>query len=64
MNGSRNRRFASGTAGSNVAVGLTMVGLRPISSRWTWQPRLPELWLSEQERLRFRKTIHDLKKKV
>lgn len=27
---------------------LVTDGFRPVRSRWTWQPRLPELWLREQ----------------
>jgi hypothetical protein len=35
-------------------VGLEIAGFQPVRSRWTWQPRLPELWLREQEERRFR----------
>jgi hypothetical protein len=53
-----------GKDGLAGAAGLAIDGFCPVRSRWTWQPRLPELWLREQERLHFRETANDLKKKV
>ena len=56
------------TTGREGPTGILAVpvigGFQPVRSRWTWQLRLPELWLSEQERLRLRETISGLKKKV
>jgi len=36
------------------ATGLAIDGFNPVRSRWTWQPRLPELWLREHEGRQFR----------
>jgi hypothetical protein len=46
------------------ASGPVIDDFQPVRSRWVWQPRLPELWLHEQERLHFRETVHGRKKRV
>jgi hypothetical protein len=45
---------AVGPAG---AASLIIDGFQPVRSRWTWQPRLPELWLREHEGRQFREMI-------
>jgi hypothetical protein len=57
MNGSSARRSLSEAVGSAGAVSLTMGGLPPVSSRWTWQPVLPELWLREHEGRQLREML-------
>ena len=37
---------------------------QPVRSRWTWQPRLPELWLRVQEGHHFRMMIEQQKEEV
>jgi|GEM_PF-2527103 len=46
------------------AAGLETGGFLPVRSRWTWQPRLPELWLREQEGRRFREMTEAPEKEV
>ena len=48
--------------GSSGAAGLVIGAFKPLRSRWTWQPRLPELWLHEHERSRFREMTGKQKK--
>jgi hypothetical protein len=33
-------------------------------SRWTWQPRLPELWLRQHEGYQFHEMMAEKKKEV
>jgi hypothetical protein len=49
--------------GAATAAGPAVVGFQPARSRWTWQPRLPELWLREHEGRRFREMILEQMKK-
>jgi len=44
------------------AAGLAIDGFHPVRSRWTWQPRLPELWLHEHEGRQFRELVGKRKK--
>jgi hypothetical protein len=51
-----------GEDGPAGAAGLVIDGFRPVRSRWTWQSRLPELWLREQAGRQFREMIGKQKK--
>lgn len=53
---------AAGPAG-DMAV-LAIGAFHPVRSRWTWQPRLPELWLREQEGHRLSMMIAGRKKEA
>ena len=50
--------------GPTGAAGLVVDGFQPVWSRWTWQPRLPELWMRENEGRHFREMISEQKKDV
>jgi len=56
----RSRREADVVAGSAE---LVVNGFHPVRSRWTWQPRLPELWLRENEGRQFREMMVEKKEK-
>lgn len=55
---------AFGEDGPAGAAGPAIAGFQPVASRWTWQPRLPELWLRVQEGLHFRMVIEQQKKEA
>ena len=58
----RATRFAVATV--EPAGAAVTAGFQPVANRWTWQPRLPELWLRVEEGLRFRELIEQQKREV
>ena len=44
--------------------GLTIDAMQPVARLWTWQPRLPELWLRVQEGHHFRMMIEQQKEEA
>ena len=55
----------SGEHGPLDNMTMPVIGtFQPVRSRWTWQPRLPELWLRVQEGHHFRMMIEQQKEEV